>query len=208
MEGRQSRIGLRHELAVDRFRHVVGEQRVRQRIREVTHFGVELFGENLGVQRGAEGALVFLPGGPERVEHLLAVVAIGGLAIFSIRRLVEAFDLGAVAQGDGRERQLAVRKLAIDVVRLRQHVARRRHDAFRLRAERVRFGAQHVVQEEAEAALKFGGLLLEGLHLVGTDFQDRGRQPRRFLAQGCAKGLRQLQPFLVGSDPHVFVALQ
>ena len=207
MQGRQPGVRLGDQRAINRLGHVVAEQRRVERAVELARIGPERVAHHLGREHRAERALVFFPCPPEGVEHQLAVGATCRLAKFLERRVVQA-HLGAGAQQDSRKRQLGRRQQAAHRVRLLQHVAGRGKDGFGLHAQRVRCGAQDVVELEAKACRerRFSGL--ERSHLVGAEGDDLRRQPRGLLADLRAQHLGALEPLLVDRDAQVLVALE
>ena len=169
--------------------------------------GLKHLRQNLGRQGGAKGTLEFSETGPESIENQFAVVAIGPLTIFFIRRLVER-DLGAVRQRDFRPWQFTTGKLAENIVRLAKHGSGFRQYAFRLHPQRVWPGAQNIAEEEAEAFLEFWRLMFEGVHLLGPDRQNLRREPGGFRLQQRIEGAGGLCAFLISRDFHIFIGLQ
>ena len=144
----QVRVHVLDEARVDRDRDVVVEQRRLERIAELPHVLVEHVALDVGVQRRRERARELAVAAPERVEHGVAVRLHGRRAILVVRRGVEPHLL-ARGQRDLRERQVGIREHRVHgACGLREH-AGTGHDLLLAWRERVRRGAQDVVEEHA-----------------------------------------------------------
>ena len=99
-------------------------------------------------------------------------------------------------------------ELAVDVVRLDQHVAGRRHHVLGFGRERVRRRAQDVVEIEIEAPREFGRLLFECVDLLRPDGDHLRRHPRRLFAEPRLERLAELHALLILRDAHILVALE
>ena len=109
VQGGQVPVGLRDQGFVDGGGNAFAIERAREGVRVLAQLGVDRVLLQALVEGDAESALELLPGAEERVENLLAVVAVRRFPVFGIGRLVELHFL-AVGKPDRRPGQLRVRE--------------------------------------------------------------------------------------------------
>lgn len=121
---------------VDRHWHLIGIECHRDRIRIITHFGVDRIFFQMLVKRHAERVLEFVPFPPECVEYFLPVFAIRHCAVARIGGLIQR-DFFPIRQRHFRPRHIGIRQNRIDRLRTVGSEAESGNQRFALRIERV-----------------------------------------------------------------------
>ena len=190
MQRRQVRVRLRDQGVVHGDRDLVGVQRARDGVGILAHLRVRAVLLQALVERHAEGALEFLPRAPERVEDLLAVLAVGHLAIVRVGGLVDLHFL-AVGELHGRPRHLGVGEDAVGRAGGARGEPEGGDDLLALLVQRVRRRAQDAVEG---VAVDREGLVLreEGVHLLRAELEDFGAHERGRFRKLRAQHLRFL----------------
>ena len=204
---RQAGVGFADQRSIDRLGNVVAGQVHRQRGRVFAG----LLGEDVRLHMaeigGAQRALELAVFAEERIEHRLAVGAIGGIAIEREALIVEPHLL-AGGQRDRRPGNVRGDQLLANVARPRKGRRSAGEQVFLIGRQRVIGLAQRIGQEEVEPLLQRVVRCDEGIDLGLADRQNLGRHPGGRFAKRRVQVDRLRLPLLIGGDSQVGIGLQ